>query len=75
MNRIGYIALTRLVLGMTGCNKFSADRTRGLSGTCEVYGMHTAKTNVPIAYGLIPLNEYGRARQVERLTRASECVP
>ena len=64
-------------LAMTGCNKYTADWTRGVMGTCEVHGTHMTKTNVPIAYGLIRLNEYGRARQAastNNFPHAEDCV-
>jgi len=63
MNRTGYMALTWLVFALTGCDKYTADVTRGASRTCEPHGIQMTKTNEPIAYGLIRPNEYGRARQ------------
>lgn len=63
MRIIRNLPLIFLVFGLAGCDKHTADQTRGASGTCEVHGIHMAKRSVPIAYGLIRLNEYGRARQ------------
>ena len=63
MSKILNLAVIFLALGLTGCDSYHEDRTKGLSATCEVHHRQMVKTNVPIDYGLIRLNEYGRARQ------------
>ena len=63
MSKILSLALIVLAFGSTGCDKHHEDLTRGLSATCEVHHRQMVKTNVPIDYGLIRFNEYGRARQ------------
>jgi hypothetical protein len=77
MNGIRNLMLFCLVLSLVGCDKYTADRTRGASVTCEVHGWRMAKTNVPISYGLIRLNEYGLARQAastNNFPHADQCV-
>lgn len=55
------LALGLAVLLLPGCNRRVADHTRGVSAVCRLHGTHMAKTNVPIVYGLIRLNEWGKA--------------
>lgn len=77
MTRIRNLACAFLVTASVGCDKYTADLTRGLPSTCEVHHTQMLKTNVPIEYGLIRLNEYGRARQAARANcfpHAQECV-
>ena len=50
-----------VMLMLTGCNKTKANLTRGVSSKCEVHGSQMTKTSVPIAYGLIRLNAWGKA--------------
>jgi hypothetical protein len=77
MKALGTIAAIWLTLGITGCDKSHTDLTKRVSSKCELHGIQMAKTNVPIVYGLIRLNEYGRARQVlstNSFPHAEECV-
>lgn len=77
MRKILHIALVCLALGLTGCDKSRADWTKGASATCEVHQRRMIKTKVPIEYGLMRLNEYGRARQAastNSFPHAQECV-
>ena len=64
-----------LVLG--GCDRRTADYTCGETVDCELHQTHMTKTNVPIVYGLIRLNEWGRALEVassNSFPHAEECV-
>ena len=63
MSKVLHLALIVLPFALTGCDRQHEDRTKGLSATCEVHHRQMVKTNVPIDYGLIRLNDYGRARQ------------
>jgi len=77
MNKIIHIALILLALGLIGCDKRREDWTKGSSATCEVHHTRMVKSNVPIQYGLIRLNEYGRSRQAASTNifpHAQECV-
>jgi hypothetical protein len=77
MKSLGAIASIWLTLGVTGCDKFHADLTQQVSSKCELHGIEMTKTNVPIVYGLIRPNEYGRVRQAltaNTFPHAEECV-
>jgi hypothetical protein len=77
MKLLGKVALIWLGLGLTGCDKFHADLTKQVSGKCEIHGTEMTKTNVPIIYGLVRQNEYGRARQAistNSFPHAENCV-
>ena len=77
MNKIVPIALILLALSFTGCDKRREDLTKGSSATCEVHHTRMVKSDVPIEYGLIRLNEYGRSREAASTNifpHAQECV-
>lgn len=63
MDKIRNLALVLMVATAAGCDKYKADLTRGMPSTCEIHRTEMLKTNVPIEYGLIRLNDFGRARQ------------
>ena len=44
-----------------GCSSDIEDQTRKVASTCEIHHLPMTKTNVPITYGLIRLNEWGKA--------------
>ena len=72
-----YTLLLSIVLATSGCDCKTEDQTKGASAVCEVHHTRMAKTKVPIEYGLIRLNEYGRARQAastNSFPHAQECV-
>jgi hypothetical protein len=63
-NTIISVLLTCAVLMLAGCDRGTADYTRGISDRCEVHGIKTTKTRVPIEYGLVRLNEWGKQKQI-----------
>jgi hypothetical protein len=77
MKKIGHIAVFWLLLAILGCDKYHVDWTKGASPTCELHSGEMTRTNVPIVYGLVRLNDYGRARQVastNTFPHADDCV-
>jgi len=77
MSLIRNLAFVFLMVGAMGCDEYRADLTRGMPSTCEVHHTQMFKTNAPIEYGLIRLNDYGRARQAastNSFPHAQECV-
>ena len=77
MNRFGHVAFVLLMAGAVGCDEHRADLTRGMNSICEIHQTQMLRTNVSIEYGLIRLNEYGRARQAastNSFPHALECV-
>ena len=69
--------LATAVTLLVGCDKQRADYTRGVSAVCRLHGTHMLKTNVPIEYGLIRLNDWGKARKAastNSFPNAEECV-
>jgi hypothetical protein len=56
----GSILVSSLLL-LVGCNKREADYTKDTSPICRVHDSQMLKTNVPITYGLIRLNDWGKA--------------
>lgn len=55
-----FLILTAALLSV-GCDRRSLDATRGVSPVCRIHHSQMFKTNVPITYGLVALNEYGKA--------------
>jgi hypothetical protein len=49
-----------------GCARYTSDHTRGQPPVCELHRAQMTKTNVPIAYGLIRLNAWGKALEAAR---------
>ena len=50
----------------TGCARYTSDRTRSRPSVCELHHAQMTKTNVPITYGLIRLNAWGKALEAAR---------
>jgi hypothetical protein len=77
MKALGILEMVWMTLSITGCDKFHTDLTKRVSSKCELHGIQMTKTNVPIVYGLIRLNQYGQARQAistNSFPHADDCV-
>jgi hypothetical protein len=55
-----------LLLTVVGFTPYNIDRTHGQSSVCELHQAQMAKTNVPIRYGLIGFNTWGKALEAAR---------
>jgi predicted RNA-binding Zn-ribbon protein involved in translation (DUF1610 family) len=77
MKKIRSFVLLVAMTIVVGCNEPRADFTKGVPSMCVVHHTQMVKTNVPIEYGLVRLNEYGRARQAastNSFPHAQECT-
>jgi hypothetical protein len=59
----GRILLSTAPMLLFGCHSGIQDQTRGVSEICEVHRSHMSQTNVTIQYGLVRLNDWGKALQ------------
>jgi hypothetical protein len=64
MKRIGSLLLAcAAALLVASCDRTTTDYTRGRSDRCEVHGTKMTRASVPIEYGLVRLNEWGKQLQ------------
>lgn len=66
MRKTNCLLLISTLIVFPGCSMRRANFTAGQPAICELHQTHMSKTNVPIEYGLIRLNDYGRALEAAR---------
>lgn len=54
--------LASALLFVLGCDNHTVDYTNGVPAVCSLHGTQMTKTNVPVEYGLIRPNDWGKAR-------------
>jgi hypothetical protein len=76
-NAVSRSILALALLVVLGCDNRTVDYTRGVSAVCWLHGTQMTKTNVSVEYGLIRLNDWGKARQAassNSFPNAAACV-